>query len=44
MAYTINFTDQANNGSITIEDGIINSETVLNLPGRNATGYGSAIS
>ena len=44
MAYTINFTDQANNGSITIEDGIINSETDLNLPGRNATGYGSAIS
>ena len=44
MAYTINFTDQANNGSITIEDGIINSETDLNLPGRNSTGYGSAIS
>lgn len=43
MAYTINFTDQANNGSITIEDGTINNETDLNLPGRNATGYGSVI-
>jgi len=43
MAYTINFTDEPNNGSITVEDGTINTETSLKLVGKNATGYGSAI-
>jgi microcystin-dependent protein len=43
MAYQIAFTDQANNGTITIEDGTLNQETSLNIPGRNTTAYGTAI-
>ena len=43
MAYTIPYTDQANKGTITIEDSTINTETSLKLPGRNTTAYGSAI-
>lgn len=44
MAYTIPYTDEANNGTITVEDGTINNDTTLKFPGRNATSYGSAIS
>jgi len=44
MAYTISFTDQANNGTITIEDGTLNTTTDLSFPGQNKTGYGVAIS
>lgn len=43
MPYTINYTDTVNKGEITIEDGTLNSETTLRLPGRNRTDYGSAI-
>jgi len=43
MAYTIPYTDQANKGTITIEDNTINQETSLKLPGKNTTAYGSAI-
>jgi len=43
MAYQIAFTDQANNGTITIEDGTLNQETSLDIPGRNTTAYGTAI-
>ncbi len=43
MAYTIPYTDQANKGTITIEDNTINQETSLKLPGRNTTAYGSSI-
>lgn len=43
MAYTIPYTDQANKGTITIEDNTINQDTSLKLPGRNTTSYGSAI-
>ena len=43
MAYTIPYTDQANKGTITIEDGSINQSTSLKLPGRNTTAYGTAI-
>ena len=43
MAYTIAYTDQANKGTITVEDNTINSETSLGLPGRNTTAYGTTI-
>ena len=43
MAYTISFTDAVNKGTISIEDGTINQETSLQLPGRNTTSYGSVI-
>ena len=43
MAYTIAYTDQANKGTITVEDNTINTETGLGLPGRNATAYGTTI-
>ena len=43
MAYTIAYTDQANKGTITVEDRTINQETSLNIPGRNTTSYGNVI-
>jgi len=43
MAYTINYTDVANKGTITVEDGTINRETTLGFPGRNSTAYGATI-
>lgn len=43
MAYTIAYTDEANKGTITIEDVTINQDTSLKIPGRNVTGFGSAI-
>ena len=44
MAYSIAYSDQANKGTITVEDGVINQETTLSFPGRNTTAYGTAIS
>ena len=43
MAYTIAYTDQANKGTITIEDNTLNTTTDLKIPGRNTTAYGTAI-
>ena len=43
MAYTVNHTDLANKGSITVEDNTLNQTTTLSLPGRNTTAYGTAI-
>ncbi len=43
MAYTIAYTDQANKGTITIEDNTLNTVTDLKIPGRNTTAYGTAI-
>ena len=43
MAYSIPYTDEANNGTITVVDGTLNTETSIKLPGRNFTGYGQAI-
>ena len=43
MAYTIAYTDQANKGTITVEDNTINTITSLGLPGRNTTAYGTTI-
>ena len=43
MAYTISYTDEANKGTITVEDSTLNTETSLKIPGRNTTAYGSAI-
>lgn len=43
MAYEIKFTDQANKGTIVIEDSTINNDTSLSLPGRNTTAYGTSI-
>tara|TARA_B110000503_G_scaffold143116_1_gene242652 strand:- start:3117 stop:5177 length:2061 start_codon:yes stop_codon:yes gene_type:complete len=44
MAYEIKYTDTVNKGSIVIEDGTLNSETSLSLPGRFTTAYGQAVS
>ena len=43
MAYSINFTNNAENDPIVIEDGTINQTTSLKFPGRGATGYGAVI-
>lgn len=43
MAYTINYTDIANKGTITVEDGTVNRETTLGFPGRNTTSYGAVV-
>ena len=43
MAYSIPYTDEANNGTLVIIDGTLNEETSLKIPGRNFTGYGQAI-
>ena len=43
MAYTVNFTDVVNKGSLTVDDGTVNQQTSLALPGRNTTSYGTII-
>jgi microcystin-dependent protein len=43
MSYTIKFTDFANKGSLTVNDGSVNDDTSILLPGRNYRGYGQAI-
>lgn len=43
MAYNINYTDSTNKGTITVEDGTVNQETSLGLPGRNSTAYGTVV-
>lgn len=39
MSYQINYTDQTNYGSITVEDQTVNQETSLQFVGKNYTGY-----
>jgi microcystin-dependent protein len=43
MAYTINYTDITNKGSIVIEDNTVNTTTTLSIPGRFTTDYGTLI-
>jgi microcystin-dependent protein len=43
MAYTVSFTDFVNKGSITVDEGTLNTETTLGLPGRNFTDYGTTV-
>lgn len=43
MAYSVPFTDDLEKGSIVVEDGTLNEQTSIKLPGRNYTGYGNAI-
>ena len=43
MAYTVNYTDLSQKGSIVVEDNTVNQQTSLDLPGRNTTAYGTAI-
>ena len=43
MAYQVNYTDTANKGFITVEDGTINTETSIQIPGSSVTGYGAII-
>ena len=43
MAYTINYTDITNKGSIVIEDNTVDTTTSLNIPGRFTTDYGTLI-
>jgi microcystin-dependent protein len=43
MAYTISYTDSVNKGTIVVEDNTLNQETSLSYPGKNYTGYGTAV-
>jgi microcystin-dependent protein len=43
MPYEILFTDYVNKLGIVVEDGTINQETSLKIPGRNSTAYGTVI-
>jgi len=43
MAYTVQYTDLSQKGTIVVEDNTINQQTSLDLPGRNTTAYGTAI-
>lgn len=43
MPYEINFTDSINKGKIVVEDRTINTETSVQIPGRNVTSYGQVI-
>jgi hypothetical protein len=43
MPYEILFTDSVNKLGIVVEDGTVNQETSLKLPGKNTTSYGSII-
>ena len=43
MSYTVPFSDFANKVSLTVEDGTLNQQTSLKIPGRNSISYGSAI-
>jgi len=43
MAYSIPYTDEANNGTITVVDSTLNEQTSLKFPGRNFSGYGPVI-
>ena len=43
MAYKINFTDNINKESLTINDNVINTQTSLAYPGRNQKGYAITI-
>lgn len=43
MAYTIDFTDFANKGSITVEDSTINQELSIGLVGRGSSAFGTVI-
>ena len=44
MAYEVSYTDSVNKGTIIVEDGTLNTETSLTLPGRSVTSYGQAVS
>ena len=43
MPYTIPYTDEANNGTITVIDNTIDQTTSLKFPGKNTTSYGTAV-
>lgn len=43
MPYTVRFTDEINKGSLIVEDRTINTDTSLQLPGKQSTAYGQAI-
>lgn len=43
MVYRVSYTDSINKGEIIVDDGTINQDTSLSLPGRAYTGYGKAV-
>ena len=43
MAYEVRYTDEANKGTIVVEDNTLNTDTSIQIPGRFYTGYGQAI-
>lgn len=43
MAYNIEYTDNKNKGSITVEDGTTNNDTSISFPGRRSRSYGQEI-
>lgn len=42
-SYQVEYTDYQNKGSLTVDDGTINTSTSLKFPGRNASPYGKII-
>lgn len=43
MPYSVPYTDQQNNGTITVVDNTLNQQTSLKIPGQNFSGYAPAI-
>jgi len=43
MPYIVRFTDEINKGSLIVEDRDINTDTSLQFPGKQSTGYGQSI-
>ena len=43
MAYEVRYTDEANKGTIVVEDNTLNTDTSIQIPGRFYTGYGQVI-
>jgi microcystin-dependent protein len=43
MAYEVRYTDQINKGTIEVEDGTVNTDTSIALPGRGTAGYGQIV-
>lgn len=43
MTYEVSFTDSVNKGSLTVDDNTVNTDTSLQLPGRNLVDYGNIV-
>lgn len=43
MPYSVKYTDFQNKGEIFVEDGVINTDTSIGIPGKGAIGYGQIV-